>query len=463
MVNDWLQKAVKGRMGIIFTILLCLLLVPSLMAKEEWWHHDRSKKTLARDVAYNTLLSCAPNAILFTAGDNQTYPLWYLQEVEGIRRDVRIINTSLLGIGWYVDQMNERINDADALPMIWKREGYIGDHCNYIRYIKNPQVPDDKYFNLEEICNFITSDDPNSKIPLQNGESENYFPSKNFFIPAQSKEYLVKAGLVKAEDTGRINTEFKFTYPKNVAYKSDLAILNIIAGVAKEGWKRPIYFDAGLPNDNYVGVADYLHLEGILDRVMPYKTIDSVKDNQVAGTIDADKCYNLFMNVYHLNSAAQSNVYFDEPNRREFFPYRMDAAFVSNYLSAHGQKDKAVKMLDKVMADISQRSYDYDFTAYYVAAAYFRAGESKKGLDLSNKIIKNIEDDVNWTYSLSDEGKGTMGGELNQYWQIMSSLGSVAMSMGDTTSVKAIETKMRNLQPRMKPFIGRGGSNPDEE
>jgi len=457
MVNDLFQNFLKGKGGIILTILLCLGVAPVLMAKEEWWDHDRSKKTLARDVAYNTLMSCAPNAILFTAGDNQTYPLWYLQEVEGIRHDVRIINTSLLGIDWYIDQMNYRINDADALPMIWKRNGYIGDHCNYIRYIKNPQIPDDKYFNLEEICNFITSDDANNKVPLQSGETENYFPTKNFFLPAQNKDYLVKAGLVKAQDTGRINTEFKFTYPKNVAYKSDIAILNIIAGVAKEGWKRPIYFDAGLPADNYVGVADYLHLEGILDRVMPYKTIDSVKDNQVSGTIDVDKSYNLFMNVYSWNSSSRTDVYFDEPNRREFFPYRMDAAFIANNLSEHGRKDDAVKILDKVMAGITQRSYDYDFTAYYVAAAYFRAGASKKGMDLSNKIIKNIEDDVNWTYSLDDEGKATMGSELNQYWQIMSSLGSVAYTMNDTASMQQIQNKMRSLQPRMKPFIGRGG------
>src|SRR5690606_31954130 len=113
MVQQWLQKVAKGKAGAVLATLICLLAVPTLMAKEGWDDHDRSRKTLARASALNTLQSCAPNAILFTFGDNDTYPLWYLQEVEGIRTDVRVINLSLLGIDWYIDQLNYKINDAD--------------------------------------------------------------------------------------------------------------------------------------------------------------------------------------------------------------------------------------------------------------------------------------------------------------------------------------------------------------
>ena len=465
MVNEWMQKAGKGNAGTIGTIALCLILVPALMAKEEWGDHDRSRKTLARAVAYNTLSSCAPNAILFTAGDNQTYPLWYLQEVEGYRKDVRLINTSLLGIDWYVDQMNYRVNDADAIPMQWTRKAYIGDHSNYIRYVKNPSIPDDKYFNLAEICDFIASDDPAKKVPLSNGENENYFPSKHFFLPSVSKEYLVTNGLANAEDTARISTEIKFTYPKNVAYKSDIAILNMVAGIAKAGWKRPIYFDAGLPADNYVGLAEYTRLEGILYRVMPYKVIDSIKDNQVLGSIDIKKSYDLFMNKYIWGGAERNDVYFDEPNRREFFPYRMDASFIANYLSAHGRKADAEKVIDRVMQGITQHSNFYDFTGYYLASSYFRAGATAKAMALTGKIEKNIEDDLNWTYSLDEDAQGAMSSEMNQYWQIMYSLGSIAMTMNDSTSAKAIDAKMRTLQPRMKKFLsnGRGGQPQGDE
>jgi hypothetical protein len=130
LVHQWFKKLTQDPLAAGGSIALCLLAVPTLMAKVEWNDHDRSKKTLARAVAFNTLSCCAPNAVLFTFGDNQTYPLWYIQEVEGFRKDVRIINTSLLGIDWYIDQLNYKINDADAVPMVWKKDDYIGDHHN---------------------------------------------------------------------------------------------------------------------------------------------------------------------------------------------------------------------------------------------------------------------------------------------------------------------------------------------
>ena len=205
MLNDWLQKAVKGNAGSWLTIAICLGAVPVLMAKEEWDDHDRSHKTLPRATAYNTLMSCAKDAVLFSYGDNDTYPLWYLQEVEGIRKDVRIINTSLLSIDWYVDQLNYRINDADAVPMIWKKENYIGDKLNYIRYYKTAKVPAEKFFNLEEICKYIT--DPNTAVPAgNNGETEHFLPSKNFFVPelAMVPKLLINSSLVIPTPVSRI-------------------------------------------------------------------------------------------------------------------------------------------------------------------------------------------------------------------------------------------------------------------
>src|SRR5690606_2268863 len=142
-----------------------------LMAKEGWDDHDRSKKTLARASAVNTLESCEPNAILFTFGDNDTYPLWYLQEVEGIRTDVRVINLSLLGIDWYIDQLNYKINDADPVPMIWTRDKYIGDRRNGIAFYNNPSIPSDKYFNLIDVCKFIIDESKSSQLPTRDGGS----------------------------------------------------------------------------------------------------------------------------------------------------------------------------------------------------------------------------------------------------------------------------------------------------
>ncbi len=453
MVYDLIKRMMQGPAAAFGAVGLSLLAVPVLMANVEWKDHDRSKKTLARAVAYNTLSCCAPNAVLFTFGDNQTYPLWYIQEIEGFRRDVRIINTSLLGIDWYIDQLNYKINDADAVPMMWKRKDYIGDHHNYISYSKNPQIPEDKFFNLADICNFMNSDDPANKGGGR-GEPMNYMPSKNFFTPSLSKEELVQRGMAKAEDTGRINNEMRFVYPKNMPYKSDLAILNIIAAVANEGWKRPLYFDAGLRSGDYGGTGDYLHMEGLVYRLMPFKYNDAPKVNQqVLGTINTDKSYDLFMNKFIWGGGERTDVYFDEPNRHEFVTYRMDASFVANQLVSEGKKDKAIQVLDKVMSGITEQSYCYDYTAYFIAAGYYRAGALKKANDLADKIIRNAEDDVNWVASLSDDGKASLADDVKQQFQIMQSLASTAYQAGDSVRAKHIFDKMQGLGPKVKDLL----------
>jgi hypothetical protein len=453
MVYEWFKKAVNSPMAAYGSIAICMLAVPVLMANVEWNDHDRSKKTLARAVAHNTLSCCAPNAILFTFGDNQTYPLWYIQEVEGFRKDVRVINTSLLGIDWYVDQLNCRINDADVVPMIWKKEDYIGDHHNYITYSKNPQIPADKFFNLTDICNFMISKDPANMAQTQR-ESVNYMPAKNFFVPSLSKEDLVKNGMVSVEDTGRIINEMKFNYPKNTAYKSDLAILNIIAGIANQGWKRPMYFDAGLRSGDYGGTGDYLHMEGLVYRLMPFKYADAPKINsQVLGTINTTKSYDLFMNKFLWGGAERNDVFFDEPNRHEFVTYRMDASFLANQLVAEGKKDKAIQVLDKVMTGITEHSYTYDYTAYFIAAAYYRAGALDKANALTDKIVRNSEQVVNWIITLNENSKANMADEVKQQFQIMQSLSSSAYQSGDSITAKKIYDRMQIIGPHVKNLL----------
>lgn len=453
MVHEWFKKSLKGAPGIIAAIVICLLAVPALMAKEEWFDHDRSKKTLARAVAHNTLSCLAPNAVLFTFGDNQTYPLWYIQEVEGFRKDVRIINTSLLGIDWYVDQLNYRTNDAMPVPMIWKKEDYIGDRHNYVAYNKNPQIPADKYFNLTDICKFIISKDP-SNMGMRGAEAVNYIPSKNFFTPSLSKEELVSRGWIKPEDTARVVNDVKFVYPKQIAYKSDLAVLNIIAAISNEGWKRPIYFDAGLRTGDYGGTGDYLHMEGLVYRLMPYRYADVNRVNaQLLGCVNTEKSYDLFVNKFIWGGAERTDVYFDEPNRHEFVTYRMDASFIANQLSAEGKREKAIQVLDRVMTGITEKSYCYDYTAYFIAAAYYRAGALNKAKDLTMKIVRNAEDDINWVASLGAESKGAMADDVRQQFSVMQSLSGSAYQAGDSVTAKQVYDKMRMLDPKVHELL----------
>jgi len=467
MVNQWLQKAVKGNMGSIVTIILCLALVPALMAKEEWHDHDRSKKYLARTTAVNVLNSCAPNAVLFTFGDNDTYPLWYAQEVEGIRNDVRIINMSLLGIDWYIDQLNYKINNADALPMIWQRKDYLGDNHNYVFSYANPQIPADKYINLVDICKFMVSDNEDNKLQTQSGSFENYMPTKNFYITTPGKDQLVKDGLVSAADTARITNELKFTFPKNAAYKDDLAVLNIIASMASDGWKRPIYFGGGLPGDNYAGLDEYLKLEGVVYRLMPYKYLDSTKQSKTGdkGFVDVEKSYDLFMNKYQWGGSERKDVYFDEKNRLMFQAYRINASLrVADELNSRGRKDDAIKLLDKVDSNLSQSAYPYnpytlegfDASGYYYALTYYTVGGDKGikgGSRVAHQFTKNLEGDINWILSLNDDQKEALSQDAQRDLAMMHSLGQIAGQAGDAATAKELGAKVNALEQRLGSLL----------
>lgn len=451
MVNDLINRFIKGKAAAPIAIILCLLAAPVLMASEEWDDHDRSKKRLAHATATNVLNSCEPNAILFTFGDNDTYPLWYLQEVEGYRTDVRIINMSLLGIDWYIEQLKYRINDAMPVPMVWEKEHFVGDRRNYMRYVKSPQIPENRYFNLKEICDFMISDNPEAKVQMSDGSRENFMPTRNFFIPPMSKDELVSNGMVAAKDTGRITTELKFTFPKEIAYKDDIATLNIVAAVANEGWKRPIYFSGGLPGDNYIGMNDYMRLEGIVYRLMPYKQTDAAPDLMgEMGSVNLDKSYDLFVNKYDWGNAERDDVYFDEKNRLMFAAYRINSSRIAMELDAQGRTKEGKEVLDKVKKGISESAYHYDATAYYMAIGYYSIGDKATGREMAMKLAKNAADDVNYYTTLKDDGKASMAGDLRRNLQIVGSLSATAKQNGDEQTAKELEEMLQMLDAKSR-------------
>ncbi len=445
MLYDWIGKAVKGAGAAYLAIGLSLLLVPTIMAKENWDDHDRSKKSIARAIAWNTLQSCAPNAILFTFGDNDTYPLWYLQEVEGIRTDVRIVNTSLLGIDWYIDQLNYKINDADAVPTLWKKEDYMGDRRNYIMYYENPQIPKDKYFNLEEIVQFFTSKDKVNMLQTQAGDMVNYLPSKNFYVTTPDRATLVKNGMLAAGDTN-VTSEMRFSYDRNAATKDDLSVLSIVAAVAKDGWKRPLYFGAGL-GDKYQGMGDYLRLEGTVYRLVPFKRTNPTPANPgEMGYVDGQRSYDLFMNTYIWGGGERKDVYFDEKNRQMFTSYRINGARVADELSAQGRKADAVKLLDKIMAGITEESYAYDLPTYFLAVSYYKAGALDKGRALSLKLARNSENDIKYALSFDNEDtRQSMANDVQRDLTIINILSSVSGQAGDTKTNTELTAKFQAL------------------
>ncbi|PQJ10617.1 DUF2723 domain-containing protein [Flavipsychrobacter stenotrophus] len=449
MVYDLIARAVKGYPAAIGATVLCLVAVPTLMAKEEWDDHDRSQKRLAWSTAYNDLMSCEPNAILVTFGDNDTYPLWYLQEVEGVRKDVRIMINTLIGTEWFIDQLQRKINDADAVPMVWKRDDYMGSRHEHIRYMDSHKVPQDKYYDLYDIVKFMCTKDGDGG---QDGEG--YIPALNVFVKGLSKEELIKKGMLDAADTGAIINEMKFSLPREGMYKNDVTLVNMIAENAKNGWARPIYLSGGFPgNDTYLGLHDYLRQEGMVYRLVPYKKVPTAESKQVGMNINLNKSYDLFMNKFKWGGGETNTVYFDEKNRVMMMAYRIYASQIADDLSAHGRNAEAVQLLDKVKAGITSHAYYYELTTFYMAMSYYKAGAKEKGRDLSLALTKNCEDDVEYMLTLDDNQREYLSRDIRNDASMVNTLASTAQTAGDAEGAKVLNDKFQAIYNKVKGSI----------
>ncbi len=439
MVTDWFRKFMKQGAGApALATVVCLLAVPVLMAVENWDDHDRSEKTLARATAYNVLSSCDSNAILFTVGDNDTYPLWYMQEVEGYRTDVRIINLSLLGIDWYIDQLHYKINNADAVPMLWKKNAYEADKRDIVFYQPDPSIAQDRYFNIEQVLEFITTDDRRAQVEYVPGEFANILPTKNLFINVD-KAAVLRNGIVSPSDSAHIADQIMFTLPGNSLSKPDLGILNIIAGIAKEGWKRPIYFSAGFPGgSDFQGLEEYIRLDGLANKLVPVRTQGSSPDVGAPQMVNTTRSMNLFMNTFLWGGADKKDIYFDEKNKTMLMSYRISGAKVAEALIREGRKAEAIKLLDKITASITYESYQYDQSMWNIVSAYYLAGAQDKARKYADIIIRDSEKMINYITSIGNENKRNLAidvdGKVNlgaiQY------IAQVAEKVGDNVNAE---------------------------
>jgi len=428
MVSDLFRRLKLRNMSPIAATGLCLVAVPLLMASKEWDDHDRSKKTLAKATAINYLESCDQNAILFTEGDNDTYPLWYAQEVEGIRTDVRIINISLLGIDWYIDQLSRAMNNTAAVPLIWKPEQYRGQKRDYIQYLDTKSIAQDKYVNLTEVLKFVGDDGPNSTMPTQDGGASNYFPVKNFFIPVD-KELVMKNQILAPGDTSVVVDQVQFSMPKSVAYKNDLAILNILAANA---WKRPIYFANSIDPDHYEGLDEYLQLEGFAYKLIPVRTVGSKIIQPLR--VNQSKCVDLYLNKFRYGNC-ENGIYLDQTNRRMASTNRRFASMTADALSRDNKKEDAIRILDKVYNSISERSLPYIISQdnenignIFMCMAYITAGDTIKSKIMLDKFLKQTEDDIAYMNSLPNKMDGASAPQFDL--SVISNIINMAKQIG---------------------------------
>ncbi|MCW3464732.1 glycosyltransferase family 117 protein [Chitinophaga nivalis] len=402
-VYAFLKKKTKNAtLSPALATILCLVAVPVLMAAQEWDDHDRSTKYIARDIAKDYLESCQPNAILFTVGDNDTYPLWYAQEVEGIRPDIRVINLSLLGVDWYIDQARKTVNQSPAIQMNWSADKYQGENHNFVRFFDPGNIPAEKYFNLKEIINFMGSDDPNSKLSTEGGGSENFLPTRQVFIPVD-KAAVLKYGVVAAKDSANILPSVPFKISKNYLVKNDLAVYDIIA--ANE-WKRPIYFTS--PTD--LGLNEYLQTDGLTYHLVPLPKPTAVDPLNLDINANVGVMYDNLMHKFSFGGAQTQGTYFDESNRKMLQYLRQAFTKLGVALSQQGgSKDSALNVLKHMDKNILETNFPYamtspgnmhNYTSLQTVYAYYMAGDAKRGDEIAEKIIRDCEQQLAYYQSL---------------------------------------------------------------
>jgi hypothetical protein len=393
-VADLLSRRLAGARAAILAAVLCLAGVPLLMATQEWTAHDRHPKTLARAIANDHLNSCKPQAILFTSADNDTYPLWYAQEVENMRPDIRVVITTLLGTEWMIDQLQEKVNESDPLPFTWSHDKYVGDTRNIIPYYDRGPFPKDSSMSVQAAMAFMGND--SARLQTQNGDEVNYFPTKNLYLPV-NLETVLHNGTVSAADSASVPDRISFTFPGNDMYKNDWAELNIIAA---NNWKRPIYFT--YPPYN-LGLENYVVNDGLAYRLTPIR--------QQNGNVDMDNMFTTVMTKFKFGGAEKPDVYFDENGRRELLSIRGAYVMLGTSLAQAGKKDSALKVLNYGYKMIEPSTLPYglvssgnieNITSLQYANAYFLAGDKKMATQIANATIRDCRQQLAYYNSLGE-------------------------------------------------------------
>lgn len=418
---NFLRKWLKGYVPVIISFLICLLLVPGIMAKDGWTDHDRSNRYTVIDIASNYLKSCAPNAILFTLGDNDTFPLWYAQEVEGIRTDVRVVNLSLLNTDWYIDQMKKKVYNSEPLPFTLTHEIYSGSkrEVTYL-YEDTTVVPANAFVELADILAFATTNDRRGMLQTSRGD-ENFFPTANFTIPVDSVGVL-KSGMIPHEYADSVLSNVSFIFSDYVVQKNALILLDLLAHFE---WKRPIYFAITTGDDAYIGLQPYLQLEGLAYRLMPYycRSID-----EMVGRANTDIMYDNMMNKFQWRSMNDPNVYLDETTLRMVNNVRNTFSRLAFALAYENKLDSAAKVCDKCIEVLPNESVPYDKMLIPIIDVYYKSGKNDKAKAICNILLNRCEQELSYYGQFTGADAVYLEGEANETRDIINTIAGIAQN-----------------------------------
>ncbi len=399
-IYNALKKYASKKLVAPIVTVVCLILVPGILAANNWDDHDRSGKYTAQSMAHKYLDSCAENAILFTIGDNDTFALWYAQEIEGYRTDVRVVNTSLFQTDWYIDQMKRKAYESDPVPSQYTHDQYKYGTRDYV--VKQPITKDTMM--IKDFLNWIGNDNPKTKVKyiLQNsGEdvsyypnqylNSNYFPTEHVRIPV-NKQNVLENGIVQPKDADEIVPYIDIRIKGNALYKNRLLMLDI---VANNYWKRPIYFTGGaFADEDYIWMKDYLQLDGMCYKLVPIRTPVDRANPFDMGRVDADLMYEKVKKWNWGNS--EGDIYHDPETRKNAITYRGNLARLIEEFINDDKPEKAEEIADLAMEKMPVQKFGYYTLLEPYISAYYEVDADEKARDLYKQVATKYQENLKY-------------------------------------------------------------------
>ena len=418
-IIDAVKKFMPQKFAAIGIGALCLV-VPGIMGMENWDDHDRSGRYTARDIAYNYLNSCEPNAILCTNGDNDTFPLWYIQDVEGVRTDVRVVNMMLFNTEWYIDQMKRKAYESEPLPLTLPEEKYRDGTNNQIYIADRIEEAQD----LKLVMDFVRDENPATKLRLADGRQIDYIPARNLKIPFDTSKYVEETPLILS---GEMEPEphIDINLTGNFIMKSQMMMLDLLA---HNEWKRPVYYVAG-GHEDALGLEPYFYQEGFAHRVVPVKTDEQSRFLDYGG-VNLEAMYESYMEKFRWGNMDDPDVYLDYYTRRTLNVIRVRNNFARLALGLieNGRVDSAVAVVDRCFELLPPEKLRYDIYSTRLVEAYYRAGQVEKANEVATEIMNQVDKELHYYFSLRGaKGKSTEM-DKRQSLQILQELVNLARS-----------------------------------
>lgn len=390
LIKRYLLKDRDNSIVALATAILCLF-VPVQMAAQNWDDHDRSGRYAARDFGKNYLSCVEENGIIFTNGDNDTFPLWYVQETEGYRTDVRVCNLSYLQTDWYIDQMKSQAYESTPLPIEMDRSRYGNGKLSYAYVLDRGYGYD---MELDKAMNYLISEDKDNKYIPEYGISIDHIPNSNLYIDVDSAAVADK---IPADLKGYATDRIDIKLANNDALMlNQLSVLSMLNSIARDNWERPIYYAVTVGPDMYLNLDKHFVKVGLAYRILPVVNNDTESD----GLVDTETMYDNMMNKFEWGGVDNPNVYLDETVRKMTYTMRMLFIDLAEALIMEEKYDMALNVLDKMMEKIPASATKHDYLSIQPAMAYYSLGETEKGKALLTEIADNSMEYMSWFRTL---------------------------------------------------------------